>query len=47
MMHQEKMMISKIKEYWGKFLDWEDEKVEFDKGWALLITVVAINSVLN
>ena len=45
MQFKEKMMI--FKKYWNKFLDWESEEVEFDKGWATLIVVITLATILN
>ena len=40
-----KMMISKIKLAWDKFLDWEDKEAEFDNGWVLLILLLTAHAV--
>ena len=35
-------MMTIIKKYWNKFLDWEGTVVEFDRGWALVLVTTAI-----
>ena len=41
------MKMKTIKKYWEQFLDWEEKKLEFDNGFALLITITFILAVVK